>query len=158
MTLSEPNVSISAARARSRSPAALDGRDKFFKLGKATRELSHNIIALARWAGSGRGVSRRSGLPVTRPGIADEGRAGLDPALQHLYLGRVREERGEVIFPQAQKTTGEIWGVGHRAEYTLRPQPGKRPLACRRVFDEAIAPKHCIVAEGDFLRGEKPSA
>jgi hypothetical protein len=66
------------------------------------------------------------------------------------------EKRGEVILPQPQEATGEIWRVGHRADYTPWPQSGKRALARRRVFDEAIAAKQCIVVERDVFLGETP--
>ena len=66
------------------------------------------------------------------------------------------EKRGEVILPQPQEATGEIWRVGHRADYTPWPQSGKRALARRRVFDEAIVAKDCIVMATDVLRGETP--
>jgi hypothetical protein len=66
------------------------------------------------------------------------------------------DKRGEVILPQAQETTGEIWRVGHGADYTPWPQRGKRALSRRRVFDEAIVAKDCIVLERDVLRGETP--
>jgi len=69
----------------------LDDSDTFFKTGKTARELIHKVTALARCAGSGRGVSRRSGLCVRRmvtwPRIAGEVRGGLDPASQHLHFG-----------------------------------------------------------------------
>jgi hypothetical protein len=93
-----------------------------------------------------------------RPGIADKGQTGLDPALQALHLGRIRKERRQVILPQRKEATGKVRGVGHRTTYMPWSGPGKRPDGCRRAFDEAIRVKHCIVAEGTLPRGETPRA
>src|SRR5258707_7692455 len=58
-TVSAPSASISAARHRSGSLTAFEGSDTLFKTGKTEREVAHSIVALARWAGSGRGASCR---------------------------------------------------------------------------------------------------
>src|ERR1700680_1848142 len=128
-TGSAPSASISAARARNSSPAAYESSDAFFNTGKAAREVSHSIVALARWAGSGRGASCRFGGRelsahglVTRPKISEVLRAAGGPVLHRLRHCQIGEQGGDVIPPQSQVAAGKILGVGHRTYYI----PGSR--------------------------------
>ena len=87
-TSSVPSASSSAARPCSRLPEMFEGGETVFNTGNAARRVSHNIVALARCTGSGRGASRRSGQPgsldcagVTRRGIFRKRRADSDQEL-----------------------------------------------------------------------------
>jgi hypothetical protein len=81
-------------------------------------------------------------------------RGSLEPALQHLAPGRIREQRRQIILPQGQEAARKIGGVGHGTEYTPWLRAKQRTPSPGRVFDEAIAPKHCIVGMGDCPRDE----
>jgi hypothetical protein len=132
--------------------ATFENGEAVFNKGKAARELSHDIVALASCAGSGRGANRRSRPPglldlgsVMGPGICRERRADGDPALRQLGLAEIAQESGEVILPQVQVAAGEILSVGHCKQYTPGRHPRKRPVCRRRFFDEVISPNQCIV-------------
>src|ERR1700730_12079289 len=157
-SVSAPSSSISAARQRSRSPTAFEGSDTLFKTGKTEREVAHSIVALARWAGSGRGASCRfsgrklsaHGL-VTWPKISQALRAARGPPLHRLRQCQIGTQRGDVTLPQRQVAAGKILGGGHRAEYIAGCWLRKRPSCGRRVFDAALPLIRCIVAEGTTL-------
>lgn len=74
--------------------------------------------------------------------------------MQQLRLGGIGEERREIILPQHQEAAGEVGSVAHRTPYRMEPRQRKPPRRRGRLFDEAIVPKHCIVAEGDPLAAE----
>src|SRR4029077_20343174 len=123
-TVSAPSASISAARHRSGSLAAFEGNNTLFKTGKTECEVAHSIVALARWAGSGRGASCRfSGRELSAHGlvtwrkISQALRAAGGPVLHRRRHCQIGEQRGHRILPQGRVAAGKIVGGGHRAEY-----------------------------------------
>jgi hypothetical protein len=146
---------------------ALDRGDPLFKNGeagfnhgKAMRELSQRLIALARWAGSGRGASRRSGRTggLTRWRAATRVRSGSDLARRRLCCIGIAQQRRQIVLPQRQVAAGEAPSVGHPDQYRLPQRAGNQIGAARHRFDEAIAPNHCIVAAGVRPREEMARA
>ena len=124
LTGSVPSASISAARSCSCPPGSFKGGETLFNAGKAAREVSHNIVALARCTGSGRGASRRSGQPgfldrggVMRRRISRKRRAGSDQELKQPRLPEIGHEGGRRILPQMQVAAIKIFGIDHRAQY-----------------------------------------
>src|SRR5690348_13436983 len=144
-TLSGPSSSISAASRLAGSPPRLNRGDTCFKIGNAPRELSHKLIALARWIGNGRGASRRSGFRglFTRCAFMHPRRDGArqrspKPWLHQARLGRICKDRREIILPQRQEAAGKICSIAHHTQYRPQPYGKKRRVSGRRVFDEAI--------------------
>jgi hypothetical protein len=79
------------------------------------------------------------------------------PWLHQPRLGWICKDRREIILPQRQEAAGKICSIAHRTQYRLQPCGKKRRVSGRRVFDEAILPKHCIVVAADPLRAETSS-
>lgn len=69
--------------------------------------------------------------------------------MQQFRLGGIGEKRRKIILPQHQEAAGEVCSVAHRIPYRMEPRERKPQQRHDRLFDEAIAPKHCIVVEGD---------
>src|SRR4029077_1492616 len=118
-TGSLPSASISAASARSCGLVAFEGSHALFKIGKAAREVCHDIAAIARWAGSGRGAKNRFGrreLPehdlVTLPTASDR-RGGGGPLLHRFRHYKIGQQRSHVLLPQGQVAASQILGGCH---------------------------------------------
>jgi len=79
------------------------------------------------------------------------------PWLHQPRLGRICKDRREIILPQRQEAAGKICSIAHHTQYRLQPYGKKRRVSGRRVFDEAILSKHCIVVAADPLRAETSS-
>jgi hypothetical protein len=120
------------SRGRARGAARrLESGDPRLELVKAPREVSHNSIALARCAGSGRGVSRRSSgawsAGLTRRQIRHRRRKEPEPAADRLGGLRVGRQRRQVIAPQRDKAARDILGFARAREYRHRPARRSAP-------------------------------
>ena len=124
---------------------------------RAVARVSHSSIALARCAGSGRGMSRRSGRD-SGPGITRRRvwqRTGGDgkPAAQRLGRLRIGNQGRQILRPQGEKTARQIVFLAHRRQYRGYPRSWQHRLEPAHVFDEAAGTNRCIVALQHLVSG-----